>query len=205
MDTTVTLMYGCDEHRIVYEKMSQSKREQIIATAIEIFSKHGPKRVSIEELCREAGVSKMTFYRHFSNKVALVETIRDRLANETFAAFDAIDALDIPFPDKIDRMTAYKAQQARSMRLDWVQELVSTAGVQAEFERRFLANLRRAQQRGELRPDVNMEFHLLLVRKCGELFHEGEWQRVLPDAEAFTRQLRTILWYGLITRDTESP
>ena len=185
--------------------MSRSKREQIIATAIELFSKHGPKRVTIQELCEAAGVSKMTFYRHFSNKLDLVETIRDRLANETFAAFDAIDALDIPFPDKIDRMTAFKAQQARGMDLGWIQDMASTAGVQAEFERRFLANLQRAQDRGEIRADVNLEFHLLLVRKCSELFHEGAWQEILPDAAAFTRQLRTILWYGLLTRDEDTP
>jgi AcrR family transcriptional regulator len=185
--------------------LSSPKREQIIATAQELYAKHGPKRVTIEELCREAGVSKMTFYRHFSNKLHLVETIRDRLAEQTFAAFDAIDALDIPFPDKIDRMTAFKVQQARSMKLGWIQDMASTAGIQAEFERRFLANLQRAQARGEIRDDIELEFHLLLVRKCSELFHEGDWQRVLPDAEAFTRQLRTILWYGLLTRDQESP
>ena len=185
--------------------MSSPKHEQILATAQQLFSKHGPKRVTIEELCHEAGVSKMTFYRHFSNKMQLVETIRDRIAEQTFAAFDAIDALDIPFPDKIDRMTLFKAQQARSMQLDWIQEMTSTAGIQAEFERRFLANLRRAQQRGEIRADIEIEFHLLLVRKLGELFHEGDWQRVLPDAESFTRQLRTILWYGLLSRSGEKP
>ncbi len=185
--------------------MSSPKREQIIATAQELFSRHGPKRISIEEICREASASKMTFYRHFRNKVHLVEVIRDRIAEQTFAAFDAIDALDIPFPDKIDRMTAFKAQQARSMNLDWMQDMVSTASIHAEFERRFLANLRRAQQRGEIRADIDLEFHLLLVRKCGELFHEGDWQRVLPDAASFTHQLRTILWYGLLTRDEDTP
>jgi hypothetical protein len=134
-----------------------------------------------------------------------VETIRDQLANETFAAFDAIDALDIPFPDKLDRMTAFEAQQARGMDLDWMQDMVSTAAIHAELERRFLANLQRAQDRGEIRADVNLEFHLLAVRKCGELFHEGVWQDILPDADAFTHQLRTILWYGLLTRDPEPP
>ena len=185
--------------------MSRSKREQIITTAQELFSRHGPRRVTIEELCRVAGVSKMTFYRHFSNKVHLVETIRDRITEQTFAAFDAIDALDIPFPDKIDRMTAFKAQQAHSMNLDWIQDMASTAGIQAEFERRFVANLQRAQARGEIRADIELEFHLLLMRKCGELFHEGDWQRILPDASAFTHQLRTILWYGLLTRDEDTP
>jgi AcrR family transcriptional regulator len=37
--------------------MSQSKREQIITTAIELFSRHGPRRITIQELCEAAGVS----------------------------------------------------------------------------------------------------------------------------------------------------
>jgi AcrR family transcriptional regulator len=185
--------------------MSRPKREQIITTAQDLFGRFGPKRVTVEEICREAGVSKMTFYRHFSNKKQLAQVIAERVAEETFAAFDAIDALDIPFPDKIDRMTAFKAQQARSTRLDWLQEMVDTNNIQHEFERRFLANLKRAQARGEIRADLTLEFHLLLVRKISELFHEGDWQQVLPDAESFTRHIRTILWYGLLTRDEESP
>jgi AcrR family transcriptional regulator len=179
------------------------KREQIIETAQELFSKHGAKRVTIEELCRVAGVSKVTFYRHFANKIALLETIRDRIADETFAAFDAIDAQDIPYPQKIALMTRYKAQQAQRLNVDYIRELVSTDELHLEVKRRFLANLRRAQEAGEIRPDIDLEFHWLVLQKCGELFAEGAWQEVLPDAAAFSLQLRTLFWHGLLTRDDE--
>lgn len=178
-----------------------TKRDDILATAIRLFSRHGARRITVEELCREAGASKMTFYRNFDNKRALVEAIRDQFADEAFAAFDAIDAQDLPFPQKIDLMTRWKAEHAARLRLDFIQEMVSTEAIHTAFERRFLANLRKARDRGEIRPDVNLEFHCLLVRKCGELFQEGEWQTILPDASTFTRQLRTILWYGLLPRD----
>jgi len=178
-----------------------SKREQILQTAHELFSRHGAKRVTVEELCRVAGVSKVTFYRHFANKIALLETIRDRVADETFAAFDAIDALDIPFVEKIERMTWYKAGQAHRMNVDYIRELVSTDAVHAEVKRRFQANLRRARERGEIRSDIDLEFHWLVLQKCNELFVEGAWQEVLPDAATFTRQLRTLLWFGLLTRE----
>jgi AcrR family transcriptional regulator len=184
-------------------KTASPKREQIIETAQALFPKLGAKRVSIEELCREAGVSKMTFYRHFANKVALLETMRDRVADETFAAFDAIDALDIPYPEKIDRMTAWKAAQARRLDLSYIQELVSTDELHAEVRRRFLANLRRAQEQGEIRADIDLDFHWMVLGKCAELFQEGAWQQVLPDAAAFSRQLRTLLWYGLLSRPDE--
>ncbi|MBL0024612.1 MAG: helix-turn-helix transcriptional regulator [Saprospiraceae bacterium] len=54
----------------------QTKRSKsylkIITTAKKLFWKHGSSRVTIEELCREAGVSKMTFYRHFNNKNEII-------------------------------------------------------------------------------------------------------------------------------------
>jgi AcrR family transcriptional regulator len=46
----------------------QKKRIQITETAIRLFSQFGTKRVTIEEICRTAGVSKVTFYKHFKNK-----------------------------------------------------------------------------------------------------------------------------------------
>lgn len=187
----------------MYRSPVSKKRDQIIETARRLFSKHGARRVTVEELCREASVSKVTFYRYFTNKIALLETIRDAIADETFAAFDAIDALDIPYPEKIDRMTAWKAAQARRMDLSYIQELVSTDELHAEVHRRFLANLRGAQAAGEIRADIDLEFHWLVLGKCAELFQEGTWQQVLPDAATFSRQLRTLLWYGLLTRPDE--
>jgi hypothetical protein len=41
--------------------------------------------VSVEELCREAGASKMTFYKYFANKA---ELIRDESWNKVPMEFD---------------------------------------------------------------------------------------------------------------------
>ncbi|MDH5400751.1 MAG: TetR/AcrR family transcriptional regulator, partial [Cyclobacteriaceae bacterium] len=51
------------------------KYQAIFETAKELFWKYGIRRVTIEEICKEAGVSKMTFYKFFPNKVALANTI----------------------------------------------------------------------------------------------------------------------------------
>jgi len=47
---------------------SNPKREQILTTGKELFWKFGFKRVTIEEICKEAGVSKMTYYKFFTTK-----------------------------------------------------------------------------------------------------------------------------------------
>ena len=48
----------------------------IFKTAKDLFWKYGIKRVSIEEICKEAKVSKMTFYKFFPNKIEL-EAVRE--------------------------------------------------------------------------------------------------------------------------------
>jgi len=48
------------------------KRQKILHTGKELFWKFGFKRVTIEELCKEAGISKMTYYKYFTNKMDLV-------------------------------------------------------------------------------------------------------------------------------------
>ena len=50
---------------------SSPKKEQILKTGKELFWKYGFKLVTIEEICKEAGVSKMTYYKYFTNKITI--------------------------------------------------------------------------------------------------------------------------------------
>ena len=61
------------------EDSSNTKREQLIRTGKELFWKFGFRRVTVEEICSEAGISKMTFYKYFSNKLDLVKRIMDEI------------------------------------------------------------------------------------------------------------------------------
>ena len=44
------------------------KQEQIISAAKKLLGKYGYKRVSMDEIAREAGVTKKTVYSYFKNK-----------------------------------------------------------------------------------------------------------------------------------------
>ena len=58
------------------------KEEQIIEVARELFHKFGFKKVSMDEIAREAGVTKKTIYRYFDSKEALLEYfIQEELQN----------------------------------------------------------------------------------------------------------------------------
>ena len=47
-------------------------RGRIVDTAYELFSRHGIRAVGVDRVIAESGVAKMTLYRHFPSKDALV-------------------------------------------------------------------------------------------------------------------------------------
>jgi AcrR family transcriptional regulator len=52
-------------------------RDRILDAAYELFSHHGIRAVGIDRIIAEAGVAKMTFYRHFPSKEDLVVAFLD--------------------------------------------------------------------------------------------------------------------------------
>jgi len=49
-----------------------SGRERILETAYDLFSRHGTRAVGVDRIIAESGVAKMTLYRNFASKEALI-------------------------------------------------------------------------------------------------------------------------------------
>ena len=49
-------------------------RERILDTAYDLFSRHGVRAVGVDRIVAEAGVAKMSLYRHFPSKDDLILT-----------------------------------------------------------------------------------------------------------------------------------
>lgn len=52
--------------------MASSRREHLIDTALGLFSRHGFHATGIDKILAEAGVAKMTLYKHFKSKDELI-------------------------------------------------------------------------------------------------------------------------------------
>ncbi len=53
--------------------MEISTKQQIIDAAMKLFSERGYNDVSINEIIKQVGLSKRTFYYHFDSKEAILE------------------------------------------------------------------------------------------------------------------------------------
>lgn len=63
--------------------MASSKREQLVETALNLFSKEGFHATGIDRILAESGVAKMTLYNHFKSKDELILAAL-RLRDERF-------------------------------------------------------------------------------------------------------------------------
>ncbi|HAD26267.1 MAG TPA: TetR family transcriptional regulator [Alphaproteobacteria bacterium] len=61
---------------------AESKRDQLIKTALELFYRDGFKATGIDKILAEAGVAKMTLYKHFPSKEALICAVLRRRDEE---------------------------------------------------------------------------------------------------------------------------
>ena len=57
---------------------STGARERILDTAYDLFSRHGIRAVGVDAIIQQSGVARMTLYRHFTSKDALVLAFLER-------------------------------------------------------------------------------------------------------------------------------
>src|ERR1700686_119098 len=65
-------------------------RQRILAAAGDLFYRHGIRAVGVDAIAAAAGTNKMTLYRHFASKDALVAEYLRQEAREADASWDAL-------------------------------------------------------------------------------------------------------------------
>ena len=181
-------------------KKRSKKETQIVQTAEDLFMNHGIRRVSVEEICRRAGVSKMTFYKYFANKIELVRHLWNAWVDEGYERLDEIDAMDIPLPEKIQMMFDWKTDLLSKMSTEFLDEILPLELEQEKVLRRFMEFIINAQKRGEIRAGINPEFLMAVLDKLYELGDNEKLRARYPSLIEFNREIKDFFWYGVIER-----
>ncbi len=190
---------------LIKRQRRSHKKRQIVEAGIELFSRFGVRRVTVEEICRTAGASKMTFYKHFDNKIALLKHIWKSWIEEGFRRLDQIDATDIPFPEKLQRIIDFKIELASKMSPEFIEEILAPGSEMADFLEEMMANalrpfidfIGRAQRRGDMRP-MRPEFFLAVVDKIYEIAQDENLRRAYPSHADFVREVNHFLFFGVL-------
>lgn len=186
------------------------KFQQIVTTAKKLFFKFGVRRITIEEICREANVSKMTFYKHFSNKVELVKFIIRKIYDEGMIAYRKIMAQPIPFPEKVKQSIRLKMEGTENLSQEFILDIHWDADpeimqlfneiVQKNI-REFIDDLVEAQQKGEIRPDIKPEFIHFFINHMFTLAEDENLARLYESTQDLIMELTNFFFYGILPRD----
>ena len=181
------------------------KQQQIVKAAAGLFKRFGFKRVTVEEICRTAGVSKMTFYKYYPNKTALLKSIWIGWIDEGFERLEDIDAMDIPFQDKLRRIIEYKTALLEKMSPEFIDEVLrGDSGMRAfvtEMQQRtielFMEYIRRAQDRGDMRR-MRPEFFLSIFDWMREIVNNDRLRRLYSSDADFIREIQNFFFFGVL-------
>lgn len=168
--------------------LENEKCQAILITAKRLFWKHGIKRVSVQEICKEAGTSKMTFYRFFDNKLDLAKTLLDIVFDEGIREYKAIMAMDIPFPEKIQKTLEVKFRNSQNIGEELLvdiyknQDLGLMEYIQDRGEQMLnmaLDHYEQAQKDGYIRKGIKREFMAYQLYKMREMALDKHYMKTL--------------------------
>ena len=92
-------------------------RDHIIKVAMESYWRDGPTAVSVNEICRRAGVSKPGLYREFGNEDGLRSTVVQTYELVILSQLYQIFEDDQPFDDALAALTDLVLQDRQKMDL----------------------------------------------------------------------------------------
>ena len=190
--------------------MSSPKKKQILATGKALFFKHGFKRVTIEEICDAAKVSKMTYYKYFSNKMDLVKTIMTNTLEESIARYKDIINSSIPFTEKIQLQIEMKMEGTSEISSEFLDDLIIHGDPEMmEYMGRMTqqvlamvhADYVEAQKRGEIRQDVKPQFIIYFLNHMHEMLKDDQLLQMYRDPNELAMELIRFFFYGIANRN----
>jgi AcrR family transcriptional regulator len=188
---------------------NNTKYQDILQTAHDLFWKHGIKRVTIQEVCREANVSKMTFYRLFDNKVDLAKKVLQQMFDEGLEKYRALMAEDISFEEKVKRQIMAKFEGTKEISSELVKDIYTdkSLGLHDYWEERrmemvnlVLEDYAQAQKKGWIRKDINLNFIFYFNGKVAEWIYDPVLKSMYDTDQDAIMEITKIFFYGIFPR-----
>ena len=164
--------------------MTTATRQTIINAARRLFREHGFSAVSVGGICAEAAVSRVTFYKHYSGKNALLQEIVTEQKNRVRAEFEALLARQCGLREATEAVFALQRQSFDELySAAFLRDIEENTDLELErffhelneekyaFMRGFFHTL---QQRRLIQPDLPVELIDLFIRQADVLMRHPQ-------------------------------
>lgn len=192
------------------ESIDDLKLRDIMIASKKLFWKFGFKRVSIEEVCREANVSKMTFYKHFKNKMELIKALMNHIMDKAMKKYRDIMDSDIPFTEKVLKTIDLKMEQTKDISNEFYDDYVRHANPEmlallqhksGEMMGSILNDYVEAQKKGDIRKDIKPEFILYFLNHMYEMAKDERLEKIYDNPQDMIMEFTNFFFYGVMPRD----
>jgi AcrR family transcriptional regulator len=181
----------------------------IVEKGKERFWKYGIRRVSVEEICRESGVSKMTFYKHFRNKNSLVMHIMDSLMEQQVKYYRGFWESDISMEEKVEKTIQMKMDNVRNLSMEFVKDIYLSDEQELKdyFKHRTEEALdmirydyREAQEKGLIRNDFSIDFIMYTMNHISEMIQDQRLISLYTNSSDLLHDLLEFFYYGIMPK-----
>jgi AcrR family transcriptional regulator len=186
-------------------KFTDSKNV-ILTAARDLFWKHGFRRVTVEEICEKAGISKMTFYRYFPNKIELAKTVFGHVMEEGYKEFLSI-MNDFSSPEeKIRRMLMLKFEGTNNINPEFLTDFYTSREnglsdyvkeITNNTWQKIIGDFRIAQENGTFRSDISPEFFFLVSQKLMDSLNDKKIMQLFATPQEMIMESAKLLMYGI--------
>lgn len=186
--------------------LNSTKCKAIITTATDLFMRYGVKRVTVEEICKSASVSKMTFYKYFNNKTDLAEHIIFSILDKAQIEFDSIWKQLSTFEHKINQFIKLKMVYAKKFSKEFFLDFMKFS---PKIERKiieysqqnqitFFKMIEQAQQSGSIRKDISTNFMSYMLNHVMELRENEDFIAIYENLEDLTMDMINFYFFGIM-------
>jgi len=177
-----------------------------------LFTRYGIAKVSVEEICRDAHVSKMTFYRYFSNKIDIAKAILNQMMEQGLVEYREIMDSDSPYPEKVAKIIHFKLEKTEGLGVEFVREFLSSPypelhRLAEEWTKKFNQILRDdfvlAQKEGHIRGDIKPDFLMYTIVQMRNWAADPALTGQYASVSEMTIELVKLFYYGIMGESEE--
>ena len=188
-------------------KQPPKKYRDLLSTGKDLFWKHGFKRVTVEEICQESRVSKMTFYKYFPNKAELAKAILDKLFSKSMDEFRKLMLSDIPFEEKMELQIKLKSEGTKDISEEFVKDIYGDPESElfdfwrakaAEAIQQVIELYSQAQRDGWIRQDIKIDFILYMINKTFEYVNDSALIAKYDTMQDLILEINRFFLYGIL-------
>ena len=192
------------------EEKKAGTKDAILASARELFWKHGFRRVTVDEICEKSGISKMTFYRYFENKTELAKAVFSLAANEGYNQFRIIMNEPISPEEKINIILLIKFKNTHKISIEFLNDFYHgkdkelheyVRSCTLEVWNKILLELKLARDKGIFRKDLNLEFFFLMSQRFAESMNDEKIVNLFSNPQEMIMECARLLMYGISPRN----